>query len=83
MARGTHVYEFEFLLCDAVPIQCEAWLRAGKVYAVKPFFQGQLLDISEYLFDEMNDFITLEQYLIELAQEEYDAPEDEIILELE
>jgi len=72
MARGSQTFEFEYDLCDHIPISCVALVRAGSVYHVNAFFHGNQLDISDILFDEQFDFITLERHLREQAQVLYD-----------
>ena len=72
MARGSQTFEFEFDLCDRIPIQCVALMRGGQAYHVNVYWQGSKLDISDYLFDEQYDFITLERHLREQAQVLYD-----------
>ena len=79
MARGTKTFEFEFLLMDAIPIMVLAYARGGKVYHIEPSYQGQRLNIEEHLYDEENDFITLKDYFIYVAQGIIDMPvEDEL-----
>ena len=74
MAKGTQTLDFEFLLCDVITVNVHAIIRFGIVESIRVSYQGKTLNMDEYLFDEENDFISLENYLISLAQEYYDEP---------
>ena len=73
MARGVEKFSYDFLLCDVIPIEVHVTVMFGQVKEVEPVYNGKRLNIEEYCFDDNNDFLSLEEYLTELAQEFYDA----------
>ena len=78
MAKGVEQFNFEFLLCDVIPIDCYTTFRFGVVESATPQFQGKILNFTNLMFDEDSDFIKFEDWLLELAQELYDT-QDEVV----
>ena len=83
MARGVQTFHFEFMLCGVIKIDVHCTAMFGEITHAHPSYHGQKLDIEEYCFDDDNDYVMLEDYLKELAQELYDEANMPIILELE
>jgi hypothetical protein len=78
MTKGRESFEFEFKLCDQIPILCVALIRFGIVYHITAYWEGNQLDISDYLFDEQFDFITLEAHLKHEGQELYEKEKGKV-----
>tara|TARA_R110000787_G_C13174974_1_gene421186 strand:+ start:65 stop:319 length:255 start_codon:yes stop_codon:yes gene_type:complete len=83
MARGTQTFDFDFMLCDVITVEIKCLVMFGEVKSIEANHCGAVLNISEYCFDDDSDYLTLESYLMMLAQDEYDEANLPFILELD
>jgi len=71
MARGLTIFEFDFILGDAVTLQCAASIRAGRVQSVSCHYGTKSFDTDGIIIDWHDEFIPMSESLIHYATEFY------------